>query len=286
MISATPNPTSSINLAIASVTVHAVLVPVVAWITWKHGKKGLVCWPLLLSYLATRIAGDVYIVARRHEPGVGNTFTSTVDAGLVTCLTLALMGVVYEVNIVSRRKPQWLRQRIILGTDHLINIAGIGIASYGGTHDDSTESGIKNAMLAKVGHLVVVAALVMLCGWLGWTARHIWSIRSTRTYFGTYVMLLTGGVALGFHAIRVAHEVTFAFSRLGSLDPVSGSLATKLVLVYGAELCVVLLMIVGGVCGKNLRQAQVADNLGPESIGDRINRQEDELCATGHAFKT
>lgn len=96
-MSAAPNPTSSINLAIASVTVHSILVPVVAWITWKHGKKGLVCWPLLLSYLGMRIAGDVYIIIRRHEPAVGNTFTSTVDAGLVTCLTLALMGVVYEV---------------------------------------------------------------------------------------------------------------------------------------------------------------------------------------------
>lgn len=137
---------------------------------------------------------------------------------------------------------------------------------------------MKSAMLAKVGYLIVVAFLVMLCGWLGWTARHIWSYRSTKTYFGAFVMLLTAGVALGFHAIRIAHEVTFAFYRLPSLDPVSGSLATKLVLVYGAELCVVLLMIVGGICGKNQRQAQVAENLGPESIDDRINRQENDTA--------
>lgn len=96
-MSATPNTTSSINLAIASVTVHSTLVPVVAWITWKHCQKGLVCWPLLLSYPGMRIAEDVYIIIRRHEPAVGNTFTLTVGAGLVTCLTLALVGVVYEV---------------------------------------------------------------------------------------------------------------------------------------------------------------------------------------------
>lgn len=118
-------------------------------------------------------------------------------------------------------------------------------------------------MLAKIGYLVVIAALVVLCGWLGWTARHIWSYRSTKTYFGAYVMLLAAGVAFVFHAIRIAHEVTFAFSRLHSLDPMGGSLATKVVLVYGVELCAVLLMIVGGICGKPQRQAQVADDFGP-----------------------
>ncbi len=150
------------------------------------------------------------------------------------------------------------------------------MASYGGTRDDSTESGVKNAMLAKMGYLVVVAALAVLCGWLGWTTRHIWSHRSTKTYLGAYVMLLSAGVAFVFHVIRIAHEVTFAFSRLHSLDSISGSLATKIVLVYGVELCAVLLMIVGGICGKNQRQAQVADDFGPESIRDRINQQESD----------
>jgi hypothetical protein len=52
-----------------------------------------------------------------------------------------------------------------------------------------------------------------------------------------------------FHLIRLAYNTTYAFSPIPSLNPVSGTFATKLILIFGTQLGATLAMVAGGWLG-------------------------------------
>lgn len=91
-----PPPTSIINLAIAELCIYAVLFIPTLWITWKHGKQGMTCWTLLVSYFPLRFASDITQIINRNEPQVANVTLIVTEAGTIACLTLTLIGLVYE----------------------------------------------------------------------------------------------------------------------------------------------------------------------------------------------
>jgi hypothetical protein len=95
---ATANPPSArlINLAIADLSIYIALLPPTLWITWKHGKTGMVCWPIFVSYFGLRFAADIYQVIKRHEPQQYNEVIIMTNAGSLACLSLVLIGLVYE----------------------------------------------------------------------------------------------------------------------------------------------------------------------------------------------
>lgn len=94
-----PPAASKINLAIADLVLHAILFFPTIWITWRHGKAGMVCWPIFLSYFPLRFVSDAYQISHRHDPEIPNTVVIMTNSGSIACLTLALIGIIYEVYV-------------------------------------------------------------------------------------------------------------------------------------------------------------------------------------------
>ena len=94
-----PASDNEINLAIASLVIYSSLTPLLLWITWCHGKIGIVCWGLVVSQFGIHIAGDAYKVARRHQPDVPDAFSIMASAGVVACSSLSLLGAVFEAYV-------------------------------------------------------------------------------------------------------------------------------------------------------------------------------------------
>lgn len=94
-----PDPPSAnkINLAIAELVLYVLLLLPVIWITWKHGKAGMTCWPILVSYFALRFVSDAYQIANRNEPELPNVVVIMTSAGSIACLSLTIIGAIYEV---------------------------------------------------------------------------------------------------------------------------------------------------------------------------------------------
>lgn len=96
-----PDPPSAsiINLTIADLVIYAVLLFPVIRITWKHGKSGMVCWPIFLSFFALRFVSDAYLIANRHKPQIPNPVVIMTNAGSIACMSLTIVGVIYEVYV-------------------------------------------------------------------------------------------------------------------------------------------------------------------------------------------
>lgn len=96
-----PASDNEINLAIASLVIYSSLMPFLLWITWCHGKLGIVCWGLVVSQFGIHIAGDAYKIARRNQPDVPDAFSIMASAGVVACSSLSLLGVVFEAYVLN-----------------------------------------------------------------------------------------------------------------------------------------------------------------------------------------
>ena len=88
-----------VNLACADLAIYILLLPPTLWITWNHGKLGMVTWPVLLSFLAIRYVADIYQIIQRHDPLIPNVVYIMTKAGSIACLTLALIGIIYEAYV-------------------------------------------------------------------------------------------------------------------------------------------------------------------------------------------
>ncbi|TDZ41079.1 hypothetical protein CTRI78_v009976 [Colletotrichum trifolii] len=275
-----PPPSNDVvNLAIAELAIYALLFPAAVWVTWKHGKKGMVCWPIFLSHFFARFIADIWIIIKRHEPFLPNQVNIMTNAASIACLTLTLIGIVYEANIILPAPPKRWTEKIVLGVTHLCNTAGIAIATYGGS--PSPKGGVASSNLDQIGNCLQLFVLFGVCFWMWPTYRRIRSASSSNCR-PAMLMLRAAVVGMPFHLIHLAYTTTYAFNRIPSLDPVMGSFATKLVLLFGTELGTAMAMVGGGWLSMNAEapkivQLELRGSADAEAEGNVNNSVSDDI---------
>lgn len=141
---------------------------------------------------------------------------------------------------------------LMLGITHLVTTAGITMATYGGSPNSDKPDGVAASTLDKAGNCMMVAVLVVTCGWWALTLRRVLLVRVQVVWPLARMMLLAVGVGIPFLAVILAHNTTYAFDRMASLDPVMGTFATTLVLGFGAQLAVTISFMIGGWLSRNV----------------------------------
>ncbi|KAF4948542.1 hypothetical protein FSARC_13714 [Fusarium sarcochroum] len=247
-----PPPSSSdIGLAYADLVIHGVLFPVAIWITWKHGKTGMVCWPIFASYFVMRFIADVYQIVNQHEPEIPGGVSIFTNAGSIACLTLSLIGIIYEANVLIPDRSNRFMNNALLGFTHLVNTAGIGIATYGGSPSAETSDGVASSIINKIGNCLMIFVILIVFAWWLWSTNRILAASTHPNWPAGTVMLLAAGVGIPFQFIRVVHSMTYAFERVPSMDPIMGVFAVKLILIFLTQLAVVLSLVAGGWLSKD-----------------------------------
>ncbi|KAJ3533937.1 hypothetical protein NM208_g7763 [Fusarium decemcellulare] len=264
-VSALPPPPSAnkINLAIADLVIYAILLFPTLWITWKHGKSGMVCWPIFLSYFILRFVSDGYQVANRHEPEIPNAVVIMTNAGSIACLSLTLIGVVYEVNVILPLPPKRWTERIMLAVTHLANTAGIALATYGGAPKPDAPGGVVGQRLNYIGNCLMLVTMLFGLGWWLWpTGKRVMALKSHPNFQPAKYLFLAACIGLPFQLVRLGYSLTYAFTPYPSLDPISGTFATRLILMFGMQLAVAIIVIVGGWFSTGLVPSKALENRG------------------------
>lgn len=92
-----PKPSADvINLALASIIFSAIMFVICGWITWKHGKAGMVCWQIVLMAFPPKIVADAYQVATKDQPMVPSAVSVMTSTGILACISLGIIGIIYE----------------------------------------------------------------------------------------------------------------------------------------------------------------------------------------------
>ena len=88
-----------VNLSYADLAIYIFALPPTIWIAWQHGKSGLVCWPLLISFYITRYISDIFQMVHHNDPLIPNVVYIMTNAGSIACLTLTIIGLIYEAYV-------------------------------------------------------------------------------------------------------------------------------------------------------------------------------------------
>lgn len=144
--------------------------------------------------------------------------------------------------------------KALLGFTHLINTAGIGIATYGGSPNRTATNGVASSTLDKVGHCLLLLVMLMLGGWLAWTGRCVLACRSHPNLRNAKILLLTACIGLPFHTIRLVYAATYSFTRIPSLGSNGGAFTTRLFLMFLMEFSVAVVLTVGGWLTRNVQE--------------------------------
>lgn len=146
---------------------------------------------------------------------------------------------------------KYLKEKGLLGVTHLCITTGIALASYGGAPSATGAGGVINQTCNKVGSLILLAVLFAVCVWMWPTMRKIQRYSVARHPNAQSARMLWWGTvgAMPFWLVRLAYLVTYAFEHKLVLDPVMGTFAVKLVLVFGTYLFASIPLLVGGWFG-------------------------------------
>lgn len=131
------------------------------------------------------------------------------------------------------------------------------MTGYGGVPDPTASGGVKNENFNRLGCSVAVLAMCGVLVWLYFSGRRILPFSQVTDPFANYQaakwLLMAAGSGSIIMLIRLTYHLVYAFNQTPSLDPVTGSFATRLVLVFGTQLLIALVVIAGGWLSKDAR---------------------------------
>lgn len=154
-------------------------------------------------------------------------------------------------NTMLPSKNKNLHSKLLLGVTHLLNTAGIGMATYAGAPSATGEGGVINQTLNRVANLLLISVLCIVAGWMWPTWRKAQSYQGVHPNVAPVKWLFFATVvALPIWMVRLIVNTTYAFDHsISELDPVMGSYQTKLLLIFGTYFFSSTALLVGGWYG-------------------------------------
>lgn len=136
-------------------------------------------------------------------------------------------------NTILPTPPKTWTYKIILGVTHLTNTAGIGMAMYGGAPSATGAGGVTNQTFEQLGSLLMLWVLFAVCGWMWPTWKKVQRFAGNHPNARPAKMLVFGAIgAMPFWLTRLGYQTLYAFQHPPALNPVMGTFATKLMLIF------------------------------------------------------
>ncbi|KAL6240832.1 hypothetical protein RBB50_012247 [Rhinocladiella similis] len=245
------------NLSIAELAIYTVLVPITVYLFFQHGRRSTLGYIYLFAFESLRIVSAcLQISAHSHHKTSSTTGSIIASVGL-SPLILAISGFIYELSSYSythRQQQQQQQQqqssdrtrRLLIVREVLVHLGaytGIALAASGASNLANS-----NATASDIDHahtLQETGVTLILITWLGETYMCSRLCMTLGIFSPASVSLSASCLLVG---ARCIYSVVYAFDHSPSVNPITGSFAIKVILVFLVQLvAVVALLIVGFV---------------------------------------
>ncbi|KAK8078774.1 integral membrane protein [Apiospora phragmitis] len=239
-------------LPTATLAIYAVLSVPVFFCLVRHGKTGLLGWLYLLAFCTLRIVSG----AMSMSSSSSSSASIIANVGL-SPLLLAASGILHEgraYRVAGDKKMEWLLVLVF----HAIVTPGVALLATGASGLLQPNATSKDLVLVNVGIALLVAAWLVLCICAALSLRpssrqkkkegKVMDIATPTTAHGYGTKLLLGvAAALPFIGIRVLYSLVALTTRLPYLNPSTGALSIRVVIVFLPELIACIVLIVAGL---------------------------------------
>ncbi|KAF4951714.1 hypothetical protein FSARC_12837 [Fusarium sarcochroum] len=229
-------------LTTAELAIYAVLVLPTLFILYKHGKPGIFGWVYLFVFCTLRIIGGAMFLSK------SSSAVTVSNIGL-SPLLLSAAGVLHEAQYYREKPTRAEKVKIVLF--HVLVGAGVALLAVGLSGLQSTSPTPDDQKKVKIGLGILTAS---------WGLLVIQALRTTfynptgrrDSPFITH-LLIAVIITLVFVGIRVIYTLIALTSNDADLNPITGTLAIRVVLSFLPELIAALILLAAGLLTRNIR---------------------------------
>ncbi|KAG2420409.1 hypothetical protein HFD88_005210 [Aspergillus terreus] len=229
------------SLSAATCAIYAILAIPVLYLLVRHGRYGLLGWLFLFFFCTLRIIGGA--LAINDTSGAANIISSV---GL-SPLLLATAGILHEARHYRIQPVDKKMEWVFVLAYHMLVVAGVALTAAGSAKLQQHEQPLDKAeRMAKVGIAILAAAWGGLAGWTAFSFIIPRGGNSSLARAGT-VLLTAIAFSLIFIGIRVFYSLAALCTQRASLNPITGSLAVRVVLEFLPEVIATLAYLFAGI---------------------------------------
>ncbi|OJJ49488.1 hypothetical protein ASPZODRAFT_129966 [Penicilliopsis zonata CBS 506.65] len=226
------------------IAIYALLALPILWLLLRHGPAGLLGWLYLFIFCGLRIVGGVLVIK-------GKPAGDIVASVGISPLLLAIDGILHEARtyrkaVNSGNNLEW----IFVGIFHVLVTSGIALVAVGASNLESAHPSSNDFTLVKAGMGVLEACWVILALWA--VSSLFSKSRNALAYKEGTTLLYSVFLALPLAEIRVVYSLVAECTQKADLNPVTGSLAVRVVLSFLPELFITLIFVVAGAVTRNV----------------------------------
>ena len=253
-------------LAIVELAIYLLLLPQTIWLAHRHGRHGILGYIYLNITCGVRIIADIVQIAERNHTGPPTIAVVVLGSIGLSPLMLAVAGFLHEIHhylllstttshkkLKSTSRWLWFAQvqiHAIVATGMILVIIGSVSLIKAKTQKEVND----NNALRSAG------AVILLVLWLGLLLYSLWLLYRASKNIGTRVLWQLSAwtlAAVTFVGVKVTYAVVYTFDHQDvDINPVTGTIAVKTVLVVGVSLLAVLAMVVGGWKSRGIGRAR------------------------------
>ncbi|KAL2179259.1 uncharacterized protein P884DRAFT_240045 [Thermothelomyces heterothallicus CBS 202.75] len=242
-------------LLTAELAIYAVLSLPVLYLLIRHSPAGLLGWFYLFAFCTLRIVGGA----------VSASPASIISSIGLSPLLLAGSGILHEARIYHSRVNR-AQEWSLVAVFHLLVATGVALVGSGASDLQSDHPTSRDLKLVKVGIGLLTASWAVLCLWTGISCMPSQKDKSAPRHRQGITLLRAVAFSLVPIGIRVLYALVALTTRRRSLNPVTGSLAARVVLGLLPELITTLVLIIAGMRTRNA--SRVGNEKAEELMGD------------------
>jgi len=241
---------SNTGVATAQLAIYAALSLPTIYVLIRHGKRGFLGWFYLFVFETLRIVGGAMLL--KDPLSTGAIVISSIG---ISPLLLATLGILHEAR--SSRSPDLKRHIEVpfVVALHLLIASALGLIGAGAGALTSPNPQSSSQTLVKVGIVILLLSWLVIVGTGVVTLLPRKDGYQTDTPHTTKPREYTDGTTLLYAVlvslvptgIRVIYSVVAFFVDSSTLNPITGSLAIRVVLSVVPEMVAVIILLGAGL---------------------------------------
>lgn len=276
---------STTILYIVELVIYLLLAPIIAYLTFRHGRHGALAFFYINAFTAVRIIADIINIVQRNQSTTNPSLAATILSSVgLSPLLLAFSGLIHEIHyfltahhysngqkLKRVRFWLWIAQLQI----HTISITGMILVIIGSTGLLSAKSVSDfdtHETLRKVGSILLLLLVLGLAHYSIWMLLQCRKATSSNIRYCVLSLARWTVAAIPLIAVKIAYSVAYTFDYTNtSLSPVTGSFVVKLLLVVGAPMFAIFAMVIGTWKSKDIGGVKGVD---VEKVPDHFVEQQ------------
>jgi len=241
------------ELNTAQLAIYCALAIPVLYIWFRHGSPGFLGFLYLFAFCMLKVVGAAMLLSA-EDSGTTNSGAETISSVGLSPLLLCTLGVLHEARTYRHPARNPAFEWMLIAMYHFGIMTAIGLVATGASGLASTDPKSIDAVLLKIGIILILIGWVVLVGGAIFSAGPSQYSAKVLGFDGGSMLLRGVILSLPFTLLRLIFSTVSIFTQSPHWNPLTGDIGFRVALMFLPELCTTLIFIYVGFSTHTLRR--------------------------------